>query len=111
VPVPINCILARDNFTYIFEDENPAVVVYDEGVAERAEPAREAVVRPPDAIRVGKYPADGTAYENLFDEGNENSIPAVQTDPGMNRRVRKPQHPKGTNIRVMGTPIRIRLHN
>lgn len=57
VPVPLNYMLARSDFAYIFGDTNPQVVVYDEGVSDAVEGAVGDAIRTPDLIRVG--PSDG----------------------------------------------------
>ena len=82
VPVPVNFMLAQDNFEYIFNDVNPEFVVYDADVGEKVAGAIEGAVRSPDKICVGDVPADGESYDAVHSSGTAETPPAVPADPG-----------------------------
>ncbi|TKR26169.1 class I adenylate-forming enzyme family protein [Natronomonas salsuginis] len=77
VPVPINFMLARDNFAYIFDDVVPKAVVYDETVAEDVEASLERADVPARRIGVGSCPAADEGFESLAAEGDAAAPPEV----------------------------------
>ena len=72
VPVPLNYMLTRGDFAYIFDDTNPQFVVYDAGVGEAVEGAADDARRRADLIRVGDEGEAGEsieAYDQLLESG------------------------------------------
>lgn len=83
-PVPVNFMLAQDNFRYIFDDMNPEMVVYDADVSDSVEEALATSTTKASAVLVGDGdpPADGESYEAVLDSGSTERPPVVPTDPG-----------------------------
>ncbi len=84
VPVPINFMLAQDNFRYIFEDVSPNVVVYDADVEEDVSGALAAANVSPYSIGVGDCSEADDAYESLTDHDDASDpeeVPIKLDDP------------------------------
>lgn len=82
VPVPLNFHLALDNFTYIFDDLDPSLTVYDEEVSDAVEAGLDDAIRSPDRIRVGSTPTDGESFETVISSGSETEPPQLPTNEG-----------------------------
>jgi long-chain acyl-CoA synthetase len=84
VPVPINFMLATDNFTYIFEDMGPEVVVYDVDVADTVETALDNAGPSPHRVSNGESAGKDESYEALTDSGDTAAppeVPITEDDP------------------------------
>ncbi|MGM0716501.1 MAG: class I adenylate-forming enzyme family protein, partial [Halobacteriota archaeon] len=77
VPVPINFMLARDNFAYIFDDVAPKAAVYDEAVAEDVEASLERVDVPAHRIGVGACPGADEGFDIFASAGANEAPPKV----------------------------------
>lgn len=81
VPVPLNFMLASDNFTHIFDDIGPAMVVYDGKVADDVETGLDNAIRSANRVRVGSTPEEGESFEGVFESGNDGTPPEVPQRP------------------------------
>lgn len=84
IPVPINFMLATDNFTYIFDDIAPSVVVYDTDVAETVETALDNTSSSPHRVTVGESVGMDESYGSLADSGHTAAppeVPLTESDP------------------------------
>jgi long-chain acyl-CoA synthetase len=77
VPVPVNFMLATDNFTYIFDDMAPSVVVYDADVAKPVETALDNAGPSPHRVSVEESDSMDESYASLTDSGHTTAPPAV----------------------------------
>lgn len=82
VPVPLNYHLATENFSYIFDDVNAEVVVYDESVADAVEPAAADATADPRLVGVGEPQRADDAFEAVVELGDPERPPAVPENPG-----------------------------
>jgi long-chain acyl-CoA synthetase len=84
VPVPVNFMLAIDNFAYIFEDMAPDLVVYDDDVAETVEAALGDIDSSPHRVCVGGSAGMDEPYDSFADSGDADSpaeVPLTEGDP------------------------------
>lgn len=84
IPVPVNFMLATDNFTYIFEDIAPNAVVYDTDVAETVETALDNAGPSPYRVSVGESAGMDESYGSLADSGHTAAppeVPVTENDP------------------------------
>lgn len=77
VAVPLNYMLATDDFAYIFDDMHPSTVVYGAEAAGAVETAADRAVEPPRLIRVGSAPTDGERYSNVVESASTADPPEV----------------------------------
>lgn len=82
VPVPLNFMLAQDNFEYIFTDMKPAVVVYDPDM-EAVESAVAAMSDSPRLVSTGDVPPNGESFEDLLtaETTPPAEVPITESDP------------------------------
>lgn len=84
IPVPINYMLARDNFEYIFNDVSPKIVVYDEEVAGDVEASLDNSTVSPLRIGVGECSGAHEWFESVAAEGDTTApqkVPIRPDDP------------------------------
>lgn len=81
-PVPLNYLLATDNFTYIFDDINPSLVIYDEDVADAVETGLIEATASPHAVRTGSEPGNGESFDAVLKSGSDDDPPKIVKNPG-----------------------------
>lgn len=107
-PVPLNFMLAEDNFRYIFDDVDPAIVVYDDEFADPIQGAIHDAIRPLDSVCVGSSPEGSVSFESLADQGSTEAPPEIPDDPG---RISYILFTSGTTGKPKGVTITQRTAN
>ncbi|WP_226043067.1 class I adenylate-forming enzyme family protein [Natrinema sp. DC36] len=81
VPVPINFMLAQDNFRYIFDDIAPKVLVYDAAVEDDITAALESATVTAHTVGVDDCANADESFESLADD-DASPPPEVPIEPG-----------------------------
>ena len=81
VPVPINFMLARDNFRYIVDDVAPKVAVYDADIEDDFSAALADADVSPHTVGVGGCSDSDEEFETLTDHDDGSAPPEVPIEP------------------------------
>lgn len=81
VPVPINFMLARDNFRYIVDDIGPKIAVYDADVEDDFSAALADADVDPHTVGVGDCSATDEDFGALTDHEDGSAPPEVPIEP------------------------------
>lgn len=81
VPVPINFMLARDNFRYIVDDIGPKVAIYDADVEDDFSAALADADVAPRTVGVGNCSETNEDFESLAAHEDDSAPPEVPIEP------------------------------
>lgn len=81
VPVPVNYMLARENFRYIVDDIAPKVVIYDADVEDDFSTALADAAVDPHTVGVGDCSATDEDFEALSAHADGTAPPEVPIEP------------------------------
>lgn len=82
VPVPMNYMLAANDFEYILDDTRPEAIVYDEGVSEAVETAVQNISTEIQQIQAGDEPEIGETFSDVVSDGSNMAPPKLADEPG-----------------------------